>query len=120
MEQYAKQLESMIDMLMAGIKARGLVPESQKNYTMVCNSIRRYQTKKAPDVDVATLLDSYMKDFEAGGRSGKGKPCFGYLRFTTFVIGLLRNILGTGEFIFAKRIPQSSYLVSEDDMSLIS
>lgn len=120
MEQNAKQLESMIDMLMAGIKARGLVPESQKNYIMVCNSIRRYQTKKAPDMDVATLLDSYMKDFEAGGRSGKGKPCFGYLRFTTFVIGLLRNILETGEFIFAKRIPQSGYLVSEEDMSLIS
>lgn len=120
MEQNTKQLESMIKMLMAGIEERSLVPESQKNYTDVCNSIRKYQTEKAPDLDVTTLLDSYMKDFEAGGRSGKGKPCFGYLRFTTFVVGLLRTILETGEFVFEKRVPQSGYIVSEEDMLLIS
>lgn len=119
MEQNTKQLESMIKMLMAGIEERGLVPESQKNYTDVCKSIRKYQTEKAPDSDVATLLDSYMKDFETGGRRGKGKPCFGYLRFTTFVVGLLKNILETGEFVFAKRVPKSGYIVSEEDMSLI-
>lgn len=120
MEQNTKQLESIIEMLMAGIDARGLVPESQKNYTDVCKSIHKYQTEKASDLDVATLLDRYMKDFEAGGRSGKGKPCSGYLRFTTFVVGLLKSILETGEFIFAKRVPQRGYLVSEDDMLLIS
>lgn len=120
MEQNVKRLESMIQMLIAGIEARGLVPESLKSYKVVCNSIRKYQTTKAPDEEIKSLLDSYMKDFEAGGRSGKGKPCLGYLRFTSFVVGLLRNILETGEFVFAKRVPQSGYLVSKQDLALIT
>lgn len=120
MEQNVKRLESMIQMLIAGIEARGLVPESLKSYKVVCNSIRKYQTTKAPDEEIKSLLDSYMKDFEAGGRSGKVKPCLGYLRFTSFVVGLLRNILETGEFVFAKRVPQSGYLVSKQDLALIT
>ncbi len=120
MEQNVKRLESMIQMLIAGIEARGLVPESLKNYKAVCNSIRKYQTTKAPDEDIKSLLDSYMKDFEIGGRSGKGKPCLGYLRFTSFVVGLLRNILETGEFVFARRVPQCGYLVSDQDLALIT
>ncbi len=43
MEQNTVQLESIIKMLMAGIAARGLRPESQENYTRICNSIRKYQ-----------------------------------------------------------------------------
>ncbi len=120
MERNTIQLESLIEKLMEGIKARGLAPASQKNYTVVCNSILRYQKKKLPEADVATLLDNYLEDFKLGGRSGKGKPCLGYLRFTTFVVGLLRTILETGEFVFAKRIPQQGYLVSEEDMALIT
>ncbi len=63
-----------------------------------------------------TKLDSFNK---LGGQKGKSKPSPSYLQFTTFVVGLLKTILETGEFVFAKRIPQRGYLVSEEDMSLI-
>lgn len=119
MEQNTEQLESMINMLMAGIAARGLRPETQENYKRICNSICKYQRTKAANMNIESLLDNFMKDFENGGLSGKGKPCLGYLRFTTFVVGLLRTILETGEFVFAKRIPQQGYLVSEEDTALI-
>ena len=118
MEQNTKQLESIIEKLLAGIETLGLLPWSQKHYTSVCNSIRRYQKKKAPDLGVANLLDSYMKDFEVGGRLGKGKPSLSYLGFTSSVVELLRNILTTG--VFEKRVPEPRYIVSEEDKSLIS
>ncbi len=118
MEQNTVQLESLIEKLMEGIKARGLAPDSQKNYTAVCNSIRRYQ-KNSQEVDVSSLLDKYLEDFRLGGRRGKGKPSPFYLRFTTFIVGLLRIILETGEFVFAKHISHQRYLVSEEEMVLI-